>query len=258
MKKLFITLFSLLFLLAATSCNQEEAPTGPGEVALNFKGYFGEAPLLMYERDYTYEADMVTKFQLFHFYVSDVELLPEDPNSGQPIKILDVDLVSFKDVQDENAARTGYTIRTESAPPGRYSGLRFGIGLSPELNKTQPGDYGPGHVLTDNYWSWAMGYVFFKIEGNADVNQDGDFEEKLTFHIGLDDFYRTKSFERPLEVKSSQTLELDFAVDLRKVLAPSQSEFVDFRQVTQDHTNDRELARFLADNLARAIEIGKD
>ncbi len=256
MKKALITLLSLVLVLAVSSCNQEETPTGPGEVTLNFQGYFGDAPLLMYEQDYAYEADMRTRFQLFHFYVSEVELLPEDPSAGQPVKIKDIDLVSFRDVQDENAAREGYTIRAEAVPPGRYSGLRFGIGVSEELNKTQPGDYGPGHVLTDNYWSWATGYVFFKIEGNADINQDGEFEEKLTFHIGLDDFYRSKTFEQALEVKSGQSLNLDLVVDLRKVLVPSGNEFVDFRQVTQDHTNDPELAKFLADNLVKAIEVG--
>lgn len=245
----------LLFVLLMAGCNDDSDSDQPGEVVLNFKGQYDGAPLLMYEREYNYPGEVKTKFQLFHFYISDVTLLPEDPGSGGAVKLFDVALVSFKDIQDEAAAAGGVSVRAEAVPPGRYGGIRFGIGLTEELNKTQPGDYAPGHPMTDNYWSWATGYVFFKIEGNADVVGEGNFTEKLTFHIGLDDHFREKSFSRPLEVRSGQPLELAFEVDLADVLAPNQEDYVDFRQVTQDHTNDLDLARFLADNLEAAIRI---
>jgi hypothetical protein len=254
MKKMLNLFFTTLVILLA-GCNQDKEATGPSAVSLKFQGQFGEAPLLMYERAYPYESGMMTKFQLFNFYISEVTLLPENPGAGEGTEIMDVGIVSFKDIQNEAAADAGVQLMADDVPPGRYGGIRFGIGVSEKLNQTQPGDYTPGHPLTDNYWSWAMGYVFFKIEGNADLDGDGQFEQKLSFHIGTNEFYRTKAFERPLEVKSGELLELTFNVDLQQVLAPNGDDFVDFHTITQDHTNDLELAGFLADNLAAAVRM---
>jgi len=252
MKKLLFAGLALA-LLSVWSCDNEDAAEQSGAVNLDFVGAFDTAPLLMYERSYPYPEGVTTKFQLFHFYLSDAVLLPAD--GGREVPLFDVELVSFKDVQSDDAAQRGVRISAGDIPPGSYSGIRLGIGLTEALNRTQPGDYAPGHVLTDNYWSWAKGYVFFKIEGIADLQGDGEFAEKLTFHIGLDEHYREKVFSQPLEVRSGQELDLRFDVDLAEVLAPASDTFVDFRQVTQDHTNDMDLARFLADNLEAAISL---
>lgn len=252
MKKLLFAGLALA-MLSLWSCNNEEPADQAGTVSLNFIGHFDQAPLLMYEGAYPYPEGVTTKFQLFQFYLSDVALLPAD--GGAEVPLFDVELISFKDVQSEEAARQGISITADEIPPGIYDGIRLGIGLTEEFNQTQPGDYTPGHVLTDNYWSWAKGYVFFKIEGIADLQGDGEFAEKVTFHIGLDEHYREKVFSQPLEVRSGQPLNLRFDVDLAKVLAPASGSFVDFRQVTQDHTNDMDLARFLADNLQTAVQL---
>ena len=243
----------VLALVSFWSCNDEAPADQTGTVTLNFVGQFDNDPLLMYERPYSYPEGVTTKFQLFHFYLSDVALLPAD--GGPEVPLFDVALISFKDVQSEEAARQGVSVTAAEVPPGRYDGIRLGIGLTEQLNQTQPGDYTPGHPMSDNYWSWAKGYVFFKIEGIADLEGDGAFGEKLTFHIGLDEHYRERVISRPLEVRSGQPLELRFDVDLADVLAPDGGSFVNFRQVTQDHTNDMELARFLADNLQAAIRL---
>lgn len=253
MKKLSL-LFIALALFILTSCQDEKNPAEPSSVNLQFKGYFADDLLEMYAQAYPYEGNTDVKFQLFQFYVSDVTLLPADPSAPE-VPVLDIGLVSFRDVQSAESAERGVTLQTGEAPAGRYRGIRFGIGVSPALNATQPSDYPPGHPLTDHYWSWATGYVFFKIEGNADTNRDGTFEDKLTFHIGLNDFYREKTFTQPLEVTSGTPATINFTVDLHRVLASSGSDFVDFRQVTQDHTNNRDLARFLADNLQSAIQL---
>lgn len=254
MKKVLIFFLPALLVLLA-GCNQDEEAAGPAAVTLNFQGQYGNAPLLMYEQSYPYEAGLRTKFQLFNFYISEVTLLPEKTGADEGTPIMDIGLVTFKDIQSEAAAASGVRLTADNVPPGRYGGIRFGIGVSEKLNKTQPGDYAPGHPLTDHYWSWAKGYVFFKIEGNADLDGDEQFEQKLTFHIGTDEFYRTKNFERPLEVRSGEPMELTFNVDLQEVLAPTGDDYVDFRSITQDHTNDLDLAAFLADNLAEAVQM---
>ncbi|MFN7116733.1 MAG: MbnP family protein [Saprospiraceae bacterium] len=248
MKRLaFLLLFGILFL--AADCNDDNPqPNETGILELNFKGTFGNDPLVMYAREYAYEAGMKLKLQLFRFYLAEITL-------ADNYKISDVEIVDFEDVQSDGMAQQGITIRLEKVPANNYNGIKMGIGLNEKLNKTQPGDYEPGHPLSDNYWSWALGYVFTKIEGNADINGDGVFNDKLTFHIGANSLYRNKQFNKSFTVKAGETTRLNFEVDLRKVLVKNESNFLDFRKVTIDHTNNMEVATFISDNLVNAIEM---
>lgn len=247
----FAWVIALTVLLAA-SCGNDNNETA--SVSLDFKARFGAAPLTMFTRAYAYPEGMNVRFQNFLFYVSDVELIRED---GSAQKVSEVELISFKNIQDDAAAQKGIQISKSNIPPGNYKGIRFGIGVAPALNGTQPGDYKPGHPLTDNYWSWALGYIFTKIEGNADLDGDGNFNEnaKLTFHIGANSLYRTKTFDKNLTVKAGETLRIPFQVDLRRVLITPQNIFLDFRSVRQDHTNDMNVARFIMDNLEQAVGL---
>lgn len=252
MKKLLFALVLGSLILMASDCNNDDVqPQESGIVELNFKGNFDNDLLLMFARDYDYEADIKVRFQLFRFYVSSIAL----QNGGAMTPILqDVALVDFKDVQSEIQANDGITLHYE-VEPGDYTGVKFGLGVADFLNKTNPGDYDPGHPLSDNYWSAATGYVFTKIEGNADVDGDGELTDKITFHIGGDQFYRDKTYNKAFTVRPGQTTRLNFEVDLHRVLAAGDSNFVDFREVTIDHTNDMDLATFISDNLANAVTL---
>ncbi|MDX1943256.1 MAG: MbnP family protein [Saprospiraceae bacterium] len=254
MKKysLFTILSSLL--LMSVDCEREETPLEQtGTLELNFKGSFGDESLMMYAKDYAYEAGMKVKFQLFRFYLSDISVARSTFEYNTIIS--DVEIVDFKDIQSDAAAQNGFTVRIKNVPIGNYIGLNMGLGVSPKLNKTQPGDYSSSHPLSGNYWSWALGYVFTKIEGNADVDGDGQLTDKLTFHVGGDSYYRNKEFSKSFNIKEGETTRLDFEVDLQRVLVAAPGDFLDFRKVTIDHTNNVEVATFISDNLKEAIEI---
>ena len=247
--------FFLVLAILSVGCASDTAEVAKKtEVTLHVKGTFGKEPLLMYAKDYGYEAGMRVKWQLFQFYISDLSLLRQSSAGMDTIKLLDIGLVTFKDVQTEAQASTGYTIPLKDVPEGKYAGLILGLGVSPALNAGNPGNYTPPHPLDGNYWSWARGYVFTKIEGNADLSGSGPFSAPLTFHIGENEFYRTKTFQQPIVV-SAQHPHLELQVDLRRVLAAGAAQFLDFRQVTQDHTTDRAVARFIADNLSAALTM---
>lgn len=245
----------LVALMALTSFSCEDNTNTATEVDLemNFTGTFGDDPLMMYAQDYDYQAGMDLKFQLFQFYISDVKLLQETKSENSDVDLTDIQLVSFADVQSAEASSQGISINFQDVPAGTYSGIQFGLGVAPDMNATQPGDYAPGHPLDNHYWSWARGYVFTKIEGNADLDGDGVFEEKLTFHIGENDYFRTLTIEQTIEI--AEGAKLSFNVDLEKVLIDAQGAFLDFSKVSQDHTNDANIASFIADNLGTAIEL---
>lgn len=248
--KLLLAAATVVLLFSACRDNNTET----AKVDLNFRANFGDAPLTMFTRSYPYREGMNVKFQNFLFYISDVTLLRED---GSEHKLTEVELLSFRNIQDDNAADQGISTASANVPVGNYTGIRMGVGIAPALNGTQPGDYKAGHPLTDNYWSWALGYIFTKIEGNADLDGDGNYDEnaKLTFHIGANELYRTRTFSKAIEVKSGQPLSIPFKVDLESVLVKSDGNFLDFRVTRQDHTNDMDVARFIMDNLADAIQL---
>lgn len=245
-----IVLFVTSLLFFATNCDEKSASNADqtGTLELNFKGTFGTAPLVMYAREYPYEAGMKIKLQLFRFYLSDLKI-------SDKVKISDIQIVDFEKVQSDAAAQQGVTIKIEKVPVGDYKEIKFGLGVEEKLNATNPGAYAPGHPLTDNYWSWALGYVFTKIEGNADLDGDGNFESKLTFHAGGNELYRNKQLNKDFSVKAGATTRLNFEVDLRKVLVRTESNFLDFHKVTIDHSNNLEIASFIEDNLANAIVL---
>jgi hypothetical protein len=255
LKKLLLP--GIVFLLLLFSACTRDDDTVSGErinLDLYFKGLYGDAPLLMYAREYPYEAGMQLRFQAFQFYISDFALLRKTASGTDTVRILDVALVSFENIQDPAKAAEGVRIAVQGVPAGNYVGAHMGIGVSPRLNATGPGDYKPPHPLDGNYWSWAKGYVFTKIEGNADIKGDGKFAEKLTFHIGENPYYRQKAFQGTIEIGEAAN-QLQFDVDLRRVLVAEPGKFLDFRVVTADHTTNKDIARFIADNLQAAVEM---
>jgi len=250
MHKIFFLAASAALLLAAT-CRDDEG-SQIESIEMNFKGTFDNAPLVMYESAYPYEAGMAVKLQLFQFYLSNISLQRED-NSF--VRLQDVALISFKDILTPSAAAEGITLKLDAPAAGHYKAIRMGIGVAPELNSTSPANYTPPHPLDDNYWSAATGYVFTKIEGNADTSGNGQFPAKLTFHSGANDIYKEKTFEKHVEIKEGSPLQLSFRVDLKKVLSKGPDNFLDFRQITQDHSNNPAVYTFIADNLFDALVL---
>lgn len=254
MKKIFI-LSSLFFVLLASKCEDDQSPAVGAEMELQFNADFSGEPLLMYASEYDYEENMALRFQLFQFYISEVELLTTDDINGEGVTALDVDLISFKDVQSSDAASDGIKINVTDLPTGNYKGIRFKLGVAPDLNSTNPGDYSVVHPLSNHYWSASMGYVFTKIEGNADINGSGDFSEKLTFHVGTNPMLREVSFLKDINLSEGALETVSFNVDVQKILVNAAGEFLDFRETSSDHTSNEEVASFLADNLPTAISI---
>ena len=244
-----------MMLIFSTCGKDDEGGGDMAELVLNFTANYGNNPLVMFERTYDYEADMDFKMQLFQFYLSDVRLLRQNNGATEEVPALDVDLLSFANIYNDADAAKGINTETVSIPAGTYTGLRFGWGVSPQLNATIPPDYPLGHPLSENYWEDAKSYIFFKVEGNADLEPNGDFSDKLTFHVGGDNNYRELTFEKTFTVEKNGKLTIPLSVDLKKILIATDGEYVDFRQVKQSHSNTSPAAVFMAENAPSAIQL---
>lgn len=245
----------LLVLLSFTvfTCNNETPIVPSADVTLRVIGTFNGLPLQMYNQNYEYTDGVKIKFQLFNFYLSDLYLTKGAGPEGDKVLLSEVVLINFKDIQFLSSSEKGVEVVFKNIPMGNYTGFQAGVGVAPRLNATGPASYPPPHPLDDNYWSWAAGYVFSKIEGNADLDNSGKFATKLTFHSGGDAFYKQVSWTKPLLI-SKESSEIVLTIDVKDILWKDQNNFLDFRKITTDHSVNKDLVSFLMTNLQQGLK----
>lgn len=262
MKKMLFGGISFLLILISLAACQDKEEIKTGGLELVFKGTFGTDPLYMFDRSYDYRDDAKIKWQLFQFFLSDLELVSGEDGLNNHL-LSQVESVNFGDIQSESEALEGYKIRFNDIQVGSYSALQFGLGVSPELNATQPNDYDPSEPLAtiSSYWEAASSYIFTKMEGNADLDNDGQFgedEEKITYHLGADDLFFSRTLPYRIEIQENNTTSVVINVNLRKALENETSgEYIDFRQTPRDHHKNPDIYNFVIPQLREsAITIG--
>lgn len=226
-------LFSLLFLGAAslvffTACQDDEAAIPTGEVKINFNALYDGSALDIQSTAYDYPDGSKIKIQLFQYYISDLVLLPAD--GGAPVSLAEIDLVRYNTAGASSVRSETYI----NVPAGEYSGLRFGLGVKPELNNQRPSNFAADFVLNEaEYWNDNTRYVFAKIEGNVDLNNNGMFDTPVTYHMGSNAIYTTITFNGSITVRENATTNLALVADVLDALAASDTDFHDFSDPAQ-------------------------
>ncbi|TXB69482.1 MbnP family protein [Phaeodactylibacter luteus] len=252
--------FSLLALSAAllfSACGGTDDNTAPdtGRITLNATATYGSLPLVMFDQNYDYEDGMQFQMQLFQTYLSDIELVYMENGAEMTEPLLDVALAEFGDIYTIADAEAGIEVVKTDVPARNYTALRFGVGVSPALNATVPPDYEVTHPLGQNYWEDANSYIFFKFEGNADLDGSGGFQDKLTFHVGGDNNYNSIEFTGAIDIAPDGEAVLNLNFDMEKLLIRSNGDYVDFRQVRQAHSNTAPAAVFMGENMPNALSL---
>lgn len=69
-----------------------------------------------------------------------------------------------------DAAKKRTQFALGDVPAGRYTALRFHVGIDAATNAANPAQYAPDHPLNPNvcglHWSWQGGYIFLALEGS--------------------------------------------------------------------------------------------
>ena len=247
----YLLLLPLILLLAA--CGNDDDITQTTEVELQFLAtYDGNA--LDNSRAYPYPGDMEVRVTLYQFYLSDIELLPA--GGGDPIHLSDIEMVRFRDQFSGTAAAEGAILPFSGVPAGDYRAVRFRFGVRPDLNAKPPSEFPADYVLNENeYWGPAGMYVFAKVEGNADTDGDGMFQDKFSYHLGRDDLYQTVVYEEPFTVSATAPNRLTFVTDVYGVLTDG-ADFIDFRtesRIIHGHAGDPPRLQYLWDNIQESL-----
>lgn len=179
-----------------------------GSIDLNIKLEYNGQPLVIFN-DYNYPDGKKMDFTRVSFYTSEMKLDETTINE-----------VEFHNLTNTHStvelANEGYSWKIENVQPGNYSELSFNIGVPPELNNMDPGSFPSGHPLAkpaENWFSW-MSYIFLKIEGNIDFDDDEEAEFGIALHTGSNEALRRLSLDYPVEIKENEETKVNLIFDI--------------------------------------------
>jgi len=111
-------------------------------------------------------------------------------------------------------------------PPGDYTGLRFGLGVKPDLNAMDPSNFAANDPLNENeFWNANARYVFAKIEANANLENDGMFDTGLSYHMGSDALYTTITFNGNFTIDGNNDPRIVLTADILEALSDGTNTF---------------------------------
>ena len=140
---------------------------------------------------------------------------------------------------------SGFGLAEVKIPAGDYASLKFGIGVSPELNATSPSDHKDAdHPLSstqNTYWGMNSMYRFLMIDGRYDHENDGTMDGIFSYHTGYDDCYRIVEFSKDLSFDRKENYTEKITIDVTKLFNVSGS-LVDVVNESNFHGEYSEIA----------------
>jgi len=250
-----LILVSLIFF--AASCEKNNKPLElVGDFDLSFKAKFGDEALIM-NKEYIYNGVLPIVFSKFNFYISDLSLLKNDCVSGQE-ELSEVELVDFSEINiNAESAEKGFTLKFKNVPKGDYVGVRMGIGVAPELNREDPSVFSASHPLGNpsQYWEGWKSYIFSKVEGRADTDDDGSLDLGFAYHMGGNTAFREVCLLKDMSLVEDELTMAYLALDLEKLFINNTDVF-DIENTPGTHTEEGlNTSVLLMDNFEEAFSI---
>jgi hypothetical protein len=194
------------------SCEPEIGPND-NTVSIKFNINSGSSALA-YNTTYTVNG-LDIQYTEVRFYIS------------QPVFSSGPNQIAFNDAYFlADAANSNNTFVVGDLGKRIIDGVAFGYGVDSSRN-TQNGskaiqafNYTTSHPLSaanKMYWSWNPGYIWMKLEGRMDSNDDGDFNdanEIFSYHTGIDAAYTFISRTYILDMQGQpRTIQIDMDID---------------------------------------------
>ena len=164
MNKYLLLLFPFFFL----ACDKDD-PKTEFDVQFQFQLNYDGQPLQML-KDYQYPDGKTIRFTRFSFYLSEVVLEGE----GKSEEVLDVTYIDLSPLHTSGVPNETPSFTTKTTISD-LSNVQFNLGLTEEMNQMVPADFGSSHPLAapGEYWLAWDSYIFVKVEGWVDFNEDG-------------------------------------------------------------------------------------
>ncbi len=241
-----IKIIGLLALMVAfSSCGDEESK----EINLNFKLEYDGEPLVMFE-EYEYPGGGAFEFSRFSFYVSEVSLV----SGSESTEISDVDYLNLTASHSTTeSAQEGYDYTISYSDVSDFESLSMNFGLTDAQNASQPEDHRSDSdlSLTGEYWSGWESYVYVKIEGRMDLDNDG-VTDGVALHLGSDAAKRAITIDG---LDSND--EITFTIDAKKIFERDGNIYDIYANPRIHSLEQLDNALILMDNFMESIEVSR-
>lgn len=190
---------------SGTNC-ESAASEKTATLQLKFNPTFGDEPINLFEPLIDEDSQPFFELTKLYFYISDLKLDSEAV----------ADEIMLVDIEDP-----ALNVGINKIKPGSYDTVTFGLGVEERWNHEDPTTFENDHPLgfdhSSNHWSWNSGYIFYKVEGNYSIKDDGILDGSFLYHMGTDELYRTISLNKAFNVEEDGTAELTMNVDFRNI-----------------------------------------
>ncbi len=160
------------------------------------------------------------KFTNFNFFLSNFALLIQ--NTEDNIALDEIEYFNPTLFDSKTAADNGILVNLGRAPTKTiFDQLNVGFGVSGELNRSKPSEYGGNHPLSNSelYLEEVGSYIFLILEGDIDQNNDGVYEDSFSYKLIFEDSYIDLEIALPdLEVFADQDNEILMELDVHTLL----------------------------------------
>ncbi|MEP7268566.1 MAG: MbnP family protein [Saprospiraceae bacterium] len=238
----------LLITVGFGACTKEQdASAVTGSVTFSFNANYG-IEAFQPVKAYTYGSKQTIKFSKLDFYITGIELLNNTGSTSSDVAAL-IDLTSSNP--------SGSTITIPSIKAGSYSGLRFMLGVKSDLNKKLPKDFPSTSALanTSHYWEAWNSFIFSKIEGVIDVENNGNFDLGFAIHTGTDDCLQKIEISKSFEVTENGNIPFLFDMDVQKIFFDGTSMFDLVSSPLNHNPVNLEVLKSFSARMAQSIQL---
>lgn len=173
---------AVVILLGLAACRDAKPPATLLDVEIS---HVAGSTQLAAGGEVTTPAGEVFKVNKLNYYLSNLRLLRADGSSWTPT--LDPKTSDGYWLVELTKPDT-QTFSLDSAPAGEYTGMELLIGVDSARNSAgaQTGTLDPARGM---FWTWATGYIHFKLEGRSPASTEVD--QAVTLHLGGDGLQRS-------------------------------------------------------------------
>lgn len=238
--------YSLLSLFFVVSCNSDDDSNNQTVTSqILFKPKVGTEDYSLSDT-VTYANGHTLRYDDFKFFISNIRMVA---TNGEEHYVDSVKLIDFK-----SAGTELFDIQLESGP---YEKIKFGIGLSPDLNGTDPTLRPIEHplsVLNNMYWSWATMFKFIHLAGFYAENPTDDLTETFAWHPGRDQLYREVEFNLNQKHFYDDTV-LEINLDVSTLMNKTEVVNVPNESSWHGSLTNISVAEKIVDNFAASLSI---
>jgi hypothetical protein len=240
---LFVSLIATSFIACKDHNHEEPGPDSPKtDFNITFNAQY-DGVRMVKNQDVVYN-NYPLELTRFTLFLSDVTLL-----NGTSDQVL-AESVYLDFTPDTSSSDVSSILKYtfKNVPEGEYTGIKIGYGVKPADNAKNPADFPPSSPLyNDNeYWLGWKSYIFSKIEGQGDQDNNGQFDHFLVYHCGGDGVYKTFTFNEPVHVHAGEP-GLNVTFDLKKLFIMDDGRF--YNLVTNPATSNKKDSLRVANDI---------